>query len=467
MKVALLRNASHLSIRTSSVIALLAAADGETKSRWIQVAKTGEFKNYFRKGKQATLVITKAMLKEMVANFSAGRHPEPNTEIPVDYEHLSAAPSGPTDGKAAGWFKTLELRDDGESVYGEVEWTEDASTAIEKKEFKYFSPEFALNYTTHDGEQIGCTLLAGALTNRPFLQGMEAVELRGLSGDVLATELSYDQRRMFLDRALTGYYRAAQGLRSDSCAYIGCWINSVYDDYFVFTAPDGRTMWADYTIAGDGTVTIAEPFEEVVVTYEALTAETAALRARGARMTNPTTITLRNANNEDVEVSLEQLEQTDLVRQLRADVAARVPKTEFDSLNGEVTSLKSRVDAQTLQLRTRDAKEAVDALITARRATPGQRESLTALYLKDQDMFTSVTASMTAVIAPAPGEIGHGGPGNETPVTATAAVNTEVAALRVANPKLSVEDAQAQVFASKPELYTQYVKETEQRVSKD
>jgi hypothetical protein len=143
---------------------------------WIQLARTGSFVSK-RYGKFA---ITKDDLSQMSVNFR-DITPKSPTELPIDYDHLSMDPKKPGDGIAAGWLKKVELRENGEELWGQVEWTPDAAERIEKKEYRFVSPSFIKDHTHKNGQKIGTTLLAAAITNHPFLEGMQALTLFNFS----------------------------------------------------------------------------------------------------------------------------------------------------------------------------------------------------------------------------------------------------------------------------------------------
>lgn len=133
-----------------------------------QVLRTGRFFH----PKYGQFTVTEEDLDTMVRNF-AERRPKRPTELVVDYEHQSE--SGQI-APAAGWIKGLEKR--GQALYMTVEWTDGAANSIRAKEYRFISPAFNMNYTDKEtGQDIGPTLLAAALTNRPFLEGMEPVVL--------------------------------------------------------------------------------------------------------------------------------------------------------------------------------------------------------------------------------------------------------------------------------------------------
>lgn len=446
-------------LRTRSTITLDAAVADAPASSWIQVCTTGSFKKGDRK-----FAITPAMLSEMVENFSTGRHPVPPTELCIDYEHLSGLESdNPDAGKAAGWVKQLELRADGAEVWARVEWTPPATEKLKAKEYKFISPEFAFNFTTPTMETIGCTLLAAAITNRPFLQGMEPVTLKAGAGDLaLVADLSYEQRRMFIERALR-----ARGTSN------GCWyyVSATTDTTVVYErSGNGGCQYyrESYSIAADGAVTLGEDAEEVVVSYEPLGA--AALRHPGE--SDMKAITLKAADGKDVQVDeavfAAAIEASPLVKDLRIKLAVKDSEAapllaKVATLEQDVATLKTQAETAQQALVERDADKAVELLVSTGKASAGQKDSLKALYLKDQTLFASVTAGFSTRVTDT--EIGSAG-APPAGGTAAAQVVTEVATLKAATPALTVEQATAQVFEKNPTLYARYVKETEQKVGK-
>ena len=141
---------------------------------WIQIAKCGNFVSQ-RYGKFS---ITTNDLSQMLNNFKTIT-PKAPTKLPIDYDHLSMDPQRPGDGQAAGWISDLQLRDAGDTLWGLVEWTPDAAQAIKSRQYQFVSPSFVKDYVYKDGNVIGTTLLAAAITNHPFLEGMAALTLSG------------------------------------------------------------------------------------------------------------------------------------------------------------------------------------------------------------------------------------------------------------------------------------------------
>jgi len=93
------------------------------------------------------------------------------TDSSFDYEHqtLRSIDNGKP-APAAGWFNSIEVRDDGVYATG-IEWTPTARQMIESREYRYSSPLFT--YDKKTGEVL--SLFNVALTNTPAIDGMDAV----------------------------------------------------------------------------------------------------------------------------------------------------------------------------------------------------------------------------------------------------------------------------------------------------
>jgi phage I-like protein len=150
----------------------------DLKVSTIQVFRTGKFKHPV----YGQFTITPEDLSAMVANFKANR-PKSPTELVVDYEHMSAM--GSQVSPAAGWVKSLEVR--GNALFATVEWTDKAAEMVKSREYRFISPEWHMHYRDKEsGKDLGPTLMAIALTNRPFIEGMAPVMLsEGVTGQVV------------------------------------------------------------------------------------------------------------------------------------------------------------------------------------------------------------------------------------------------------------------------------------------
>jgi phage I-like protein len=149
-------------------------ADGKPKAVWIQVAKPGEFKGH----PAGPFKLDATTFNDIVRNFRATQ----NRRIAIDFEHASE--QKPTDGgipvlgaPAQGWMTDFDIRPDG--LYSLVEWLPLAADYIKTGQYKYFSP--AIRFDAVDrvtGKNIGARMTSGALTNKPFLDGMKPLVAR-------------------------------------------------------------------------------------------------------------------------------------------------------------------------------------------------------------------------------------------------------------------------------------------------
>lgn len=97
-------------------------------------------------------------------------------DIDIDYDHKEYG------GQAAGWVKQADARSDG--LWLLVEWTTKAFEEIKSKAYRYFSPEFEDTWTDpRNGVKFKDVLLGGGITNRPFLKGIQPLNLSEFYSD--------------------------------------------------------------------------------------------------------------------------------------------------------------------------------------------------------------------------------------------------------------------------------------------
>lgn len=148
----------------------------DSSQSWAQVLRTGRFVH----PAYGEFEVTPESLQNMAANFANGVRPVPPTRLVVDYNH------GDQNGRAAGWITALEVRN-GTELWAQVEWTDEAANAIRRREYQFTSAEFAWAYQDKgDGTDRGPTLLAMAITNRPFVEGMAPLALSEQVSQALA-----------------------------------------------------------------------------------------------------------------------------------------------------------------------------------------------------------------------------------------------------------------------------------------
>lgn len=172
------------------------ASPGEAppSTRWHLLFPLGKTK--YRADFVDGISFTRATLAAMARNFETAKTnylgKDGGFGIPVTFTHVGG--SGPSnfraveDRRAAGWIEALELRDDG--LWALTRWTEEGRRRIQADEFRFLSPEFALEYMNADtGESQGATLFGASLVNDPFLTELPRVAAsRSTKGVVVAMD---------------------------------------------------------------------------------------------------------------------------------------------------------------------------------------------------------------------------------------------------------------------------------------
>lgn len=172
-------------LRGEAVEILLAAKD-DSKPVWIQIAKPGKFRGHAA----GPFEMSHQTFSEIINNFRAQK----NQAIPADFEHASemSAHEGsiPTSGAPAqGWVTDLQIRSDG-NLWGLVEWLPLAKKYIRAGQYKYLSP--AIVFGSKDrvtGKPIGARLSSIALTNNPFLDGMQPVAAKNTQSSATKVDM--------------------------------------------------------------------------------------------------------------------------------------------------------------------------------------------------------------------------------------------------------------------------------------
>jgi phage I-like protein len=128
---------------------------------WIQVFKTGSFIH----PKIGDLNVGEQDLEQFVKNFNNKVH---KTQPSLNLNHKRE--------EAAGWFVGLETRKSGRELWAKIEWTDFGIEKVEKGLFRYISAELSFKHLDTETKEVSNNVLTGAaLTNHPFIKGMEAV----------------------------------------------------------------------------------------------------------------------------------------------------------------------------------------------------------------------------------------------------------------------------------------------------
>lgn len=87
---------------------------------------------------------------------------------------ITAGHEGSEELPAQGWVLAVDNRPDG--LWGKVDWTQLGKQTLSDKQFKFFSPEFYLEYEDPETHQVYRNVLTGgALTKSPYFKELQAV----------------------------------------------------------------------------------------------------------------------------------------------------------------------------------------------------------------------------------------------------------------------------------------------------
>lgn len=159
-----------------------------TNTAWVNIINLGEYEH----PQYGSIEFTAAQFAQWKKNFHAGVFgglgADGKPRVAADYGHSMDSDVNPETQKASGYM--LDLKLEGNKVYALVEFTPAAADAIRKKEFAWWSiSEFADVMDKKSGENVGAALGGGALTNRPYIPGLEPIQLSDLRPATKTLEL--------------------------------------------------------------------------------------------------------------------------------------------------------------------------------------------------------------------------------------------------------------------------------------
>lgn len=122
----------------------------------------------FKHPKHGVVNLTASHMTSFVKNFHDNAK---RVKLALDFGH-------DTGGKAAAWFQDVCF-DEPTGVLSVVpEWTPKGAESVKNKDYRYLSVDFDLDYEDNEsGKKFGPTLNGAGLTNRPFVKGMETIQL--------------------------------------------------------------------------------------------------------------------------------------------------------------------------------------------------------------------------------------------------------------------------------------------------
>ena len=160
----------------TSVYSTIALEENKAVPKFVQILRVGNF-NHPKYGK---FEITSQTLSEMLNNFRSNIR---GIDIAFDYFHDS-------DKEASAWVTQLELRENDTELWAYVDWTPKAEQKLAERELRYFSPDFAFQWTDPETNKVYINVLfGGGLTNRPFVKEMKAIVADELKGEENMPEL--------------------------------------------------------------------------------------------------------------------------------------------------------------------------------------------------------------------------------------------------------------------------------------
>jgi hypothetical protein len=169
-------------INGTSIYSPIKLGENQFVPKDVQVLRVGSFKH----PKYGEFEITRPLLAEMKANFE---NKVRGIDVAFDYFHES-------DKEASAWVNSLELREDGDELWASVNWTPKAEKKLAERELRYFSPDFAFQWTDPEsGTSFNNVLFGGGLTNRPFVKEMKAIVANEKQGENM-TELEKLQKQL-------------------------------------------------------------------------------------------------------------------------------------------------------------------------------------------------------------------------------------------------------------------------------
>lgn len=154
---------------------------------WVQVARAGTYKGYA--GGEMPFTFDKKLFDQVIANFH--RHPSfhlgadgfgDKNVVAWDFHHASEMPATmgtipQTGAPAQGWIRDLATSKDDKGVdtlWALTKWLEPARTYIKEERYQWSSVSILFDaIDAVSGKSIGPVLTSVALTNQPFIEGMQ------------------------------------------------------------------------------------------------------------------------------------------------------------------------------------------------------------------------------------------------------------------------------------------------------
>lgn len=149
-------------IRLRSQLPLIAEDSART---WIHLTLEGSWEGH----PMGPFEFDESVFAQLIENFEGQ-----SNAVPLTYEHPEYGDGQPK--PAAGWIHELQAREDG--LWAFVEFTDRAAEMIRAGEYRYCSVVVVFDSVSRDdAEEIGAELLEVGLTNSPFIDGQQPIQL--------------------------------------------------------------------------------------------------------------------------------------------------------------------------------------------------------------------------------------------------------------------------------------------------
>ena len=272
-----------------------------------------------------------------------------SSEIVIDYDHQGVF--GAVEGvggraPAAGWVKEFEVRDTG--IWGLVDWTKAANTAITDKEYKYLSPVFS---HTKAGKVLEIAM--AALTNTPNLDLAEVAAFSKLT-----------RQETTMDKII-----AALGLKEDS------------KEDAVLTALNSVLVASAAVVTATGLGKDAKPDAVLAAIADAFSTRLAVAKAVGA------------ADNAKGEVIITAVASAVAGGSSDdPDPTKFVPIAQFKELSNQVATMSASIEGD-------KATDAVEAAMSDGKVSPASKEWAINYAKKDLDGFNAFIATAPVIVS--------------------------------------------------------------------
>ena len=202
-------------------IAIATAAEpGGAGLKVIQLLKMGAHPT--RNGKPPIVRVDGLSHAQQIAAATANYHRSNDMVIDYDHQTVFGARAGVGgQARAAGWSTKVFATEQG--VFAEVDWNEEAASALDRRDYRYISPVF-----THDAQGRPLCIINAALTNTPsldlvavataFASSLNGVENMNLASIAKALGLGEDASEEEILRAIANMNSAPAAMTAIATA---------------------------------------------------------------------------------------------------------------------------------------------------------------------------------------------------------------------------------------------------------